>query len=249
VRRGFPVPWALAVTAALTLGLPFSRPLFAALFPQLPRPLYETDPFWALLLDHVELVALSGGVAILVGVALAVAVTRERGAEFRGLVETLAAMGQTFPPVAVLAIAVPVLGFGAEPVIVALTLYGLLPIVENTVAGLVQIPAPIKEAARGCGMTAWQTLWQVELPLAAPVILAGARTSVTINVGTAALASTVGAKSLGLPIIVGLNASNTAYVLQGALLTGALALSLDQLFELALWRAESWKRGHARDGS
>jgi len=243
VTRSFPLPWALAVTAALTLGLPYSRPLFAALFPQLPRPLYETDPFWALLIDHLALVGVSGAVAIVVGVALAVAVTRERGAEFRGLVETLAAMGQTFPPVAVLAVAVPALGFGAEPAIVALTLYGLLPVVENTVAGLVQIPAPIKEAARGSGMTAWQILWRVELPLAAPVILAGARTSVTINVGTAALASTVGAKSLGLPIIVGLNASNTAYVLQGALLTGALALSLDQLFDLALWRAESWKRG------
>jgi osmoprotectant transport system permease protein len=239
------LPWALAVTAALTLGLPYSRPLFAALFPQLPRPLYETDPFWALLIDHLALVGASGAVAILAGVALAIAVTRERGAEFRGLVETLAAMGQTFPPVAVLAIAVPALGFGAEPTIVALTLYGLLPVVENTVAGLVQIPAPIKDAARGSGMTAWQILWRVELPIAAPVILAGARTSVTINVGTAALASTVGAKSLGLPIIVGLNASNTAYVLQGALLTGALALTLDQLFELALWRAEAWKRGSA----
>jgi osmoprotectant transport system permease protein len=243
VKRGPPAPWALAVLAALTLGLPYARPLFAALFAQLPRPLYESDPFWALLVDHLALVGLSGAISILGGVALAVAVTRARGAEFRGLVETLAAMGQTFPPVAVLAIAVPALGFGPAPAIVALTLYGLLPVVENAVAGLTQIPPAIKEAARGTGMSAWRILWQVELPLAAPVILAGARTSVTINVGTAALASTVGAKSLGLPIIVGLNGSNTAYVLQGALLTGALALSLDQLFELALWRAEAWKRG------
>jgi len=194
------------------------------------------------MLDHLALVGLSGAISILGGVALAVAVTRESGAEFRGLVETLSAMGQTFPPVAVLALAVPALGFGPEPAIVALTLYGLLPVVENTVAGLSQIPSAIREAARGSGMTAWQALWRVELPLAAPVIIAGARTSVTINVGTAALASTVGAKSLGLPIIVGLNASNTAYVLQGALLTGALALSLDQVFEALAWRAQAWRR-------
>jgi len=246
MKRGAPWPWAVAVTALLTFGLPYTRSLFAALFPQLPRPLYESDPFWALLVDHLALVGASGAIAILGGVAVAIAVTRDSGAEFRGLVETLAAMGQTFPPVAVLAISVPALGFGAEPAIVALTLYGLLPVIENTVAGLTQIPAAIKEAARGNGMTPWQSLWRVELPLAAPVIIAGARTSVTINVGTAAIASTVGAKSLGLPIIVGLNASNTAYVLQGALLTGALALSLDQIFELLAWRAEAWKGDRGR---
>jgi len=152
-------------------------------------------------------------------------------------------MGQTFPPVAVLAVAVPALGFGIWPAIIALTLYGLLPVTENTVAGLSQIAPAIKEAARGSGMTPWQVLTRVELPLAAPVIIAGARTSITINVGTAAIASTVGAKSLGLPIIVGLNASNTAYVLQGALLTGSLALALDQLSELFSWRVQRWKCG------
>ena len=242
MKPGCPWPWAIAVTAALTFGLPYSRPLFAAAFPDLPRPLYETEPFWLLLVDHLGLVGLSGAIAIFGGVAAAVAVTREGGAEFRGLVETLAAMGQTFPPVAVLAVAVPALGFGAEPAIVALTLYGFLPVVENTVAGLSQIPTAIKEAARGSGMTPRQVLWRVELPLAAPVIIAGARTSVTIGVGVAALAATVGAKSLGLPIIVGLTGSNTAYVLQGALLTGALALSLDQLFEALAWRLQNWRR-------
>ena len=234
-------PWAIALTAALAFGLPYTRPLFAALFPTLPRPLYENDPFWLLLVDHLALVGLSGAIAIVGGVAVAIAVTRERGREFRGLVETLAAMGQTFPPVAVLAVTVPALGFGPEPAIVALTLYGLLPVIENTVAGLAQIPEAIKEAARGSGMTSWQVLWRAELPLATPVIIAGARTSVTINVGTVALASTVGAKSLGLPIIVGLNASNTAYVLQGALLTGALALALDQQFEILSQRTTAWK--------
>jgi osmoprotectant transport system permease protein len=165
-------------------------------------------------------------------------VTRPMGAPFRGMIETLAAMGQTFPPVAVLAIAVPLLGFGTWPAMIALALYGLLPILENTVSGLGQVPAAVREAALSSGMSPLQSLRYAELPLAAPVILAGIRVSVTINIGTAALASTVGAKSLGLPLIIGLNSDNIAYVIQGALLIGALAITVD----LALGRAVAFTR-------
>jgi len=150
-----PIPWAVILTVIVTFGLPLARPIFAYMFPELPRPLYEEDPFWLLLLDHLGLVAVSGAISVLGGIALAIAVTRPWGADFRSLVETLAAMGQTFPPVAVLAVAVPALGFGIWPAIIALTLYGLLPVTENTVAGLSQIAPAIKEAARGSGMTPW----------------------------------------------------------------------------------------------
>ncbi|RAW06176.1 osmoprotectant uptake system permease, partial [Halomonas elongata] len=149
---------------------------------------------------------------------------------FLPLVGQLASIGQTFPPVAVLALAVPVLGFGTLPIIVALLLYGLLPIVRNTLAGLEGIDPGVTEAARGMGMTGGQRLRQVELPLAAPVILAGIRTSVTINIATAAIGATVGASNLGDPIISGIVNGNTAYVLQGALLIGLLALCVDSLF-------------------
>jgi len=222
----------------LLLALPQSHPLFAALFPELPRPLYEGDPFWKLTLDHLALVSVSSLMGGLGAVAAGVCVTRPGGAEYRGVVQTLSTMGQTIPPVAVLALAVPLMGFGAWPAVLALTLYGLLPVVENTITGLSQVPASVREAAFGSGMTASQVLWQVDLPLAAPIILAGLRTSVTINVGTAAIAATVGAKCLGLPIIIGLNAANLAYVLQGAVLVGLLALFLDQtLARLAAWTA------------
>jgi len=184
------------------------------------------------------LVAASSLAAILVALTAGILVTRGPGRQFRGVVETLATMGQTFPPVAVLAIAVPLLGFGAWPAVIALALYGLLPILENTVSGLAQVPAAVREAAASSGMTALQSLVHAELPLAAPVILAGIRVSVTINIGTAALASTVGAKSLGLPLIVGLNSDNVAYVIQGALLIGALAITVD----LALGRTVAWTR-------
>lgn len=113
----------------------------------------------------------------------------------------------------------------------ALLLYGLLPILQGTLAGLDNVPASSREIAVGVGMSRWQRLWQVELALAAPVIIAGMRTSVIINIGTAAIASTVGAKSLGSPIIIGLSGFNTAYVLQGALLVALLAIVCDRLFE------------------
>ena len=113
------------------------------------------------------------------------------------MVDLLAGVGQTFPPVAVLAIAVPLIGFGAWPTVVALFLYGLLPIIENAIAGLEGVPQAVREAADGMGLTPWQRLRTVELPLAAPVILAGIRVSVTIAIGTATIGSTVGALDPG----------------------------------------------------
>lgn len=144
-----------------------------------------------------------------------VAVTQPAGGAFRPLVETIAAIGQTFPPVAVLAMAVPVLGFGWLPALIALALYGILPVLQGTLAGLGSIPPGVSGVAEGMGMTGWQRLYKVELPLAAPVILAGIRTSVIVNIGTATIASTVGASTLGTPIIIGLSGFNTAYIVQG----------------------------------
>jgi osmoprotectant transport system permease protein len=232
----------LALLLAGTFFMPQLRPVFAALFPGLDSPVYQQDAFPALLLGHVGVVAVSSAIAVLAGVAAGVFVTRPAGREFRGLVETVAAVGQAIPPVAVLALCVPAIGFGAEPAVVALALYGLLPVVQNTIAGLEGTPAAAVTAARGMGMTAGQVLFRVELPLAAPVILAGIRVSVVIGAGTAAIASTVGARTLGLPIIVGLNGSNTAYVLQGAVLVALLAITLDQAFETLLRLATRWRR-------
>ena len=231
LSRGQLLWWMLALLLLLVFGMSTLKPLFAALFPQLPRPMYEQDSFWSLLLAHVKLVGLSSSAAVLVGVSAGIFATRPSGREFRPLIETLISAGQTFPPVAVLAVAVPLMGFGEAPALVALALYGVLPVLQSTLAGLESVPASVREAAQGLGMSAWQRLRSTELPLAAPVILAGVRTSVIINIGTAAIASTVGAKTLGLPIIVGLSGFNTAYVIQGAVLVGLLAVVVDLAFE------------------
>jgi osmoprotectant transport system permease protein len=237
-----PLTWVVVLLVALLWALPRGQGFFAFLFPWLERPIYEQESFLSLAGAHLALVGASSFAACLVGVAAGIAVTRPMGAEFRPVVTAIVTIGQTFPPVAVLAVAVPVMGFGALPALIALLLYGVLPILENTVAGLGAVPEAVRDAARGIGMSDAAVLRRVELPLAAPIIVAGVRTSVIINVGTAAIASTVGVRSLGLPIIIGLNAANVAYVLQGAVLIGLVAVALDLAFERLLQRVQRWQR-------
>ncbi|TCV98075.1 ABC transporter permease [Biostraticola tofi] len=233
-----PLWWCLALLLLLMFGMPWFKGLFSFLFPSLARPVYLQDSFAVLAWAHMKLVVISSVIAVLLGVGAGVAVTRRAGREFRSLTETLVAVGQTFPPVAVLAVAVPVMGFGEQPAIIALVLYGLLPIVQGTLTGIDTVPGAIRETAAGAGMTRWQILTRVELPLAAPVIIAGIRTSIMINIGTAAIAATVGTKTLGSPIIIGLSGFNTAYILQGAVLVALLAIVTDLVFERWLSRLD-----------
>ncbi|MCD5881430.1 ABC transporter permease, partial [Klebsiella pneumoniae] len=158
-----PLWWLIALFIGLLAGLPYSAPLFSRLFPELPRPVYQQESFWALTLDHGWLVVASSLAATAIGLGAGVAVTRPAGSAFRPLVETIAAIGQTFPPVAVLAMAVPVLGFGWLPALIALALYGILPVLQGTLAGLGSIPPGVSGVAEGMGMTGWQRLYKVEL--------------------------------------------------------------------------------------
>ena len=238
-----PMLWCTALLAFFVFGMNALQPLFAAAFPELDRPVFTQDSFVALTAAHLELVALSSTAAIVIGLGAGIFVTRPAGREFRPLLERTVAIGQTFPPVAVLAVAAPLIGFGEAPALIALALYGLLPIVQNTVAGIESVPDSAREAARGLGMGAARILRRIELPLAMPVIIAGVRTSTIINIGTAALASTVGAKSLGTPIIVGLAGFNTAYIIQGAVVVGLLAVVVDLGFDRVLRGLDRWREG------
>ncbi len=225
-------PVSLAILlCGLSAGMPALEPLFEWVQPDKQRVIYERESFLFLLQNHLLLVLISALVGTLVAVTGGIFVTRPTGRDFLPLVSQVASIGQTFPPVAVLALAVPVLGFGEAPILVALILYGLLPILRNTLAGLGGVDATVRQAALGMGMSPVQVLLRVEMPLAGRVILAGIRTSVTINIATAAIGSTIGARTLGDPVIAGLVNGNTAYVLQGAILIGLLALTVDSLFE------------------
>lgn len=223
----------VALLLALVLKPVWFTWAFAPFAPANGPIIYERASLLSLSLSHLGLVALASSVATLVAVALAILVTRPAGAAFLPLSRTITNMGQTFPPVAVLALAVPALGFGAGPTLVALFLYGLLPIFENAITGFSTLPPATMEAARGLGLSRWQRLTRVELPLAMPVILTGIRLSVVIALGTATIGSTVAARTLGEVIIAGLLTNNTAYVLQGGLIVGLFAVLIyDSLVQL-----------------
>jgi osmoprotectant transport system permease protein len=201
-------------------------PLFAPLNEYGAPPIYDQGDLLSLAVSHLVTVLVAAAASTLVAVALGIFVTRPAGAQFLPLSRTLVNVGQTFPPVAVLAVAVPLVGFGLAPTLIALFAYGLLPIFENTIAGLESCPKPVLEAADGMGLSPWQRLRQVELPLAMPLIMEGVRLSLVINVGTATIGSTVAARGLGEVIIAGLLSNNTAFVLQGGLATGLMAILL-----------------------
>lgn len=221
--------WRLALLATLLTFL--IRPdLFASLLEPLTRngapAIYDKGDLLALTLSHLQITGLATLAATLLAVSMAIFVTRRAGAEFLPLSRSVVNIGQTFPPVAVLALAVPAMGFGEAPTLVALFLYGLLPIFETTIAGLTGVPTSVLEAARGTGMTPWQRLRRVEFPLALPLVVSGIRLSAVIGLGTATIGSTVGARTLGEVVIAGLLSDNLAFVVQGGAIVGALAVLL-----------------------
>ena len=217
---------ALGVLVAFLVAPQRFAPLFAHFNDYGAPPIYDQGDLLSLALAHLGTVLLAAVASTLVAVALGIFVTRPAGADFLPLSRTLVNIGQTFPPVAVLAVTVPLVGFGQLPTLIALFAYGLLPIFENTIAGLESCPPAVLEAADGMGMSAGQRLLGVELPLAMPLILEGVRLSLVISIGTATIGSTVAAKGLGEVIIAGLLSNNTAFVLQGGLLTGLMAILL-----------------------
>ncbi|MBS0373094.1 MAG: ABC transporter permease [Proteobacteria bacterium] len=217
---------AFGLLAAFLLAPARFAPLFAPFTEYGAPPIYDQGSLLGLALAHLATVFAATLASSLVAVLLGVLVTRPAGKEFLPLSRALVNFGQTFPPVAVLAIAVPLVGFGEAPTLIALFAYGLLPVFENTIAGLESCPPAVLEAAAGMGMSGRERLVGVELPLALPLILEGVRLSLVVNIGTATIGSTVAAKGLGEVIIAGLLSNNTAFILQGGLVTGLMAILL-----------------------
>jgi osmoprotectant transport system permease protein len=228
------LPGVASILRAAALGLLVAfliwpqrfAPLFAPLTQYGAPPIYDQGNLLTLALAQLGTVCCAAAASTVVAVGLGILATRPSGAGFLPLSRTLVNIGQTFPPVAVLAVAVPLVGFGLKPTLIALFAYGLLPIFENTLVGLRTCPPAVLEAASGMGMSARQRLMSVELPLAMPLILEGIRVSLVISVGTATIGSAVAAKGLGEVIIAGLLSNNTAFILQGALVTGLMAVLL-----------------------
>lgn len=177
--------------------------------------------------QHMVLVAISGSLAIAVGLPLGILISRPR---FRALAETAMQglnIGATIPTLALLALSMSLLGIGMLPAIFGLFVASLLPIVRNTYSGLREVPRHLIEAAHGMGMTGGQILWRVEIPNALFVIFAGIRTALAINVGTVPLAFLIGAGGLGELIFTGIDLYDTPMMLAGALPTALLAVITD----------------------
>jgi osmoprotectant transport system permease protein len=179
--------------------------------------------------QHLILVFSSMFFALLIGIPSGIALSRPAARGVAEYVMQIFNVGNTLPPLAVLALAMVIVGIGDKPAIIALFLASLLPIVRNTYAGLCSVPASLLEAANGIGMTKWQRLYQVELPNALPVILSGVRIATAINVGTAPLAFLIGASSYGELIFPGIYLNDFPTLILGAAATALFALILDTL--------------------
>ena len=175
-------------------------------------------------------------IAISIGVPLGILVTRPAFTRLTTPIIGGANVGQTIPSLAVIAIMAPILGFGLNSAIVALFIYGLLPILRNSYTGINNIDPAIVEAARGMGMTRGQIARRIELPLALPVIMAGIRISTVVTVGTAELAVLVGGAGLGKITLTGVVSRQALTILQGAAPTAAMAVIMGSILE----RIEKW---------
>lgn len=219
-------PAEVAATFLRASGIGFALHEEAARASSLPAVLWQRRAVTLRLTGrHLILTGVAEVLACAVAIPLGIAVRRRS----RLAAGALGAAGvlQTIPSIALLALMLPFFGIGARPAIVALFLYGLLPILRNTVTALRGIDPTLIEVGLGLGMRPSQLFWQVELPLATPVILAGIRTSSVINIGTATLAAFIGAGGLGDPIVTGLATTDTNLVLSGALPAALLAVLVD----------------------
>lgn len=191
------------------------------------RRLLTRDFIWNKVTEHLSLTFVSTIFVILIAVPAGVALTRKSMKRLTPAVVGVANIGQAVPSYGVLVLFAMSIGIGFEVAIYALVIYAILPVLRNTMVGIDQVDESFIEAGRGMGLTSSQVLLRVELPLAVPVMLAGIRTALIINVGTATLATFTGAGGLGLLIDAGNKNLQTPVLVVGSVLTAVIALTLD----------------------
>jgi osmoprotectant transport system permease protein len=219
---------AVGLTAAF-LALPgTARPLLGALGVAGRDPV-PVERLLHLALSHSIIAVLALVPAACCGIGLGILVTRRSGRSLKPLADGLVAGSQAVPPVVVVALAFPILGFGAAPTALALAIYCVMPVLRATVAALETTGPDVAEAARAMGMTPGQVLYEVEIALAWPVVMEAVRVALILAIATAAVGALAGADTLGTPIIIGLQNQNEVAIFQGAAATGALAFLADAL--------------------
>ncbi len=189
----------------------------------------EPDKFLRLLKQHVTIVFVSGLAAIFTAIPLGILLTRPKFRKGEWLFVNIANLGQTIPSLAILALAMGFLGIGIKAAIIALYVFSVLPILQNTIAGLDSVDKQTIDAARGMGFTPVQILWKIEMPQASFFIFAGIRTALVINIGTAALAYLIGGGGLGVWVFTGIQLFDNSFLLSGAIPITILAIAIDYL--------------------
>lgn len=218
-----------ALIAVLSLMLIYSREFEIFMY-----DIFDTKtqtgsrtPLLVLFTEHLNMVVVSGVIAVALGLAIGIFISSGYGREYRDAFEEIISLGQAFPSAALLALVVPVVGYGSEGALIALVIYALMPIVYNTYAGLTGVDPDCIEAARGMGMEDMRIFTKIRLPLAANVILAGIRTSLVINISAATLAAAVGAGGLGVLVVNGVKAFDPVLILEGAIPVSLMAVIAD----------------------
>ncbi|MGO1410658.1 ABC transporter permease [Microbacterium sp. JB110] len=179
--------------------------------------------------EHLILTLVASALVAALAIPIGIAVSRSRSRLFRGAVGVVANIGQATPAVGLIILLAIAWQTGFVTALVALVAYSFLPVLRNTVAGLDQIPASVRESARGMGMTVGQSLRRIELPLASPVIIAGLRTALVFAVGVATVATFINAGGLGDMIVNGLKLQRYPVIVVGAVLVAAIAVLIDWL--------------------
>ncbi|MEV6567441.1 ABC transporter permease [Streptomyces kronopolitis] len=193
----------------------------------------DNGKVWLALRQHIQLTAISTFFVLIIAIPLGIALTRSRLRRATPVAMAFANLGQAVPALGLLILLVIWLGIGAHSAIVGMVIYAVLPVLANTIAGLRGIEPTLTEAARGIGMSPTGVLTKVELPLAVPLILAGVRTALVLNVGTATLATFGGGGGLGDLISAGIVTQRMPVLILGSVLTVALALLVEWLASLA----------------
>ncbi|NCB41947.1 MAG: ABC transporter permease [Clostridia bacterium] len=206
-------------------GVAFLEPLIGT-----PKSNIQLWNLEELFLQHVSIVIMATTASLIVAFGLGSWVHVSRFEQLKSNLLSFCGFGETFPTAAIIALLVPLLGYGMESVVIALFIYGLMPIFTNTVEGLESIPKKIGEAADGMGLTPIQKYRTVELKMGLPFILTGIRISLIVNIAAATIGAVVGAGGLGMPIMSGLRIYDPILIMRGALPVILLALLVDGFF-------------------
>ncbi len=221
----------ICFTLALILWVFFYDELVQVMQQWLPirGKLLMRTPLYELAFQHMLLAGLTTAMSLITALTMAVMVRISSNPELESSLLSLATMGQSLPSAVIIALAVPVLGYGNGPVALALYLYGILPILRNAIAGFRMLPSAVVQAAKGMGMSGIQSLWYVDLPLIWPLVVAGLRTALVVNISAATIGATVGAGGLGVPIMAGIRTRDFILLFQGSGAVLLMALWADSL--------------------